>query len=67
MPWFDRGDRPGLLVVDLVAEIDERIGNRIDLIVDGGPAGIEPSTVIDLSKGSIEVLRVGRGDVSSLV
>jgi len=50
-----------------VFEIDERIGNRIDLIIDGGPTGIEPTTVIDLSKGSIDVLRVGRGDVSSLV
>ena len=50
-----------------VYEIDERIGNRIDLIIDGGPTGIEPTTVIDLSAGSIDVLRVGRGDVSSLV
>lgn len=48
-------------------EIDERIGNRIDLIVDGGPAGIEPSTVVDLSGGTVEVLRHGLGDTSSLV
>jgi tRNA threonylcarbamoyl adenosine modification protein (Sua5/YciO/YrdC/YwlC family) len=50
-----------------VYEIDERIGNQIDLIIDGGPTGIEPTTVIDLSNGSVEVLRLGRGDVSSLV
>ena len=50
-----------------VYEIDERIGNQIDLIVDGGAAGIEPTTVIDMSGGSLEVLRKGRGDVSSLV
>ena len=48
------------------AEIEERIGSQIELIVDGGSAGIEPTSVIDLSEGSIEVLRVGRGDVSSL-
>ena len=48
-------------------EIDERIGNDIDLIVDGGPTGIEPTTVIDLSDGNIEVLRKGLGDTSSLV
>jgi len=48
------------------AEIEERIGNQIELIVDGGPAGIEPTSVIDLSGGSVEILRVGRGDVSAL-
>jgi len=49
-----------------VHEIEERIGNQIDLIVDGGPTGIEPTTVIDLSKGSVEVLRRGLGDVSAV-
>ena len=46
-------------------EIDERIGNRIDMIVDAGYAGIEPTSVLDLSSGSVEVLRAGRGDVSA--
>ncbi|MGD8421901.1 MAG: L-threonylcarbamoyladenylate synthase [Gammaproteobacteria bacterium] len=50
-----------------VYEIDERIGNQIDLIVDGGATGIEPTTVIDLSTGAVQVLRKGRGDISSLV
>ena len=49
-----------------VYEIDERIGNQIEMIVDGGPTGVEPTTVIDLSGGTVEVLRQGRGDVSSL-
>jgi len=47
-------------------DIEERIGNDIDLIVDGGPCGIEPTTVVDLSLGSVEVLREGLGDVSAL-
>jgi len=47
-------------------EIEERIGNRIELIVDGGLTGVEPTSVVDLSTGSIEILRVGRGDVRSL-
>lgn len=47
-------------------EIDERIGHDIDLIVDAGPTGIEPTSVIDLSQDTVEVLRVGRGDVSAL-
>lgn len=49
-----------------VVEIEERIGNRIELIVDGGPTGLEPTTVVDLSEGTVNILRVGRGDVSSL-
>ena len=48
-------------------EIQELIGHEIDVIVDAGPAGIEPTTVIDLSHGTAEVLRVGRGDVSALI
>ncbi len=47
-------------------EIEERIANQIELIVDGGPTGIEPTSVVDLSEGSVKILRVGRGDVSSL-
>ena len=49
-----------------VQDIDEKIGNLIEMIVDGGSAGLEPTTVIDLSKGSVDILRVGKGDVSSL-
>lgn len=45
-------------------EIDERIGHQIDAIVDAGPTGIEPTSVLDLTGGSVEVLREGRGDVS---
>ena len=48
-------------------EIEDRIGTQIEAIVDAGPVGIEPTSVIDLSSGSAEVLRVGRGDVSSLL
>jgi len=48
-------------------DIEERIGHQIDLIIDGGPAGIEPTSVIDLSGGTAEVLRVGRGDLSGLL
>ena len=48
-------------------EIEERIGRQIDAIVDAGPVGIEPTSVIDLSQGAVEVLRVGRGDVSAFL
>jgi len=45
-------------------EIEERIGHQIDAIVDAGATGIEPTSVLDLTGGSVEVLRKGRGDVS---
>ena len=48
------------------ADIEARIGGQIDLIVEGGATGIEPSTVIDLSEGSVKVLRKGLGDISML-
>lgn len=48
-------------------EIEERIGHEIDLIIDAGATGIEPTSVLDLSEGTVEVLRVGRGDVSALL
>ena len=54
------------LPLTAVVEIEDRIGHQIEVIIDGGPTGIEPTSVIDLSGGSVEILRVGRGDVSSL-
>ncbi len=47
-------------------EIQERIGHQIEAIVDAGPVGIEPTSVIDMSEGRVEILRVGRGDVSAI-
>jgi len=45
-------------------EIEERIGNQIEVIIDCGSTGFEPTSVLDLSNGRIDVLRAGRGDVS---
>mgnify|MGYP001813863140 CR=1 FL=1 len=48
-------------------EIERLIGHQIDAIIDAGPTGIEPTSVVDLSSGPAEVLRVGRGDVSGFL
>jgi tRNA threonylcarbamoyl adenosine modification protein (Sua5/YciO/YrdC/YwlC family) len=48
-------------------EIEERIGHQIDAIIDAGSTGIQPTSVLDLTSGTIEVLREGRGDVSALL
>lgn len=38
------------------------LGHQVDLVIDGGPCGIEPTTIIDLVDGPPRVLRVGKGD-----
>ncbi|MBP7148478.1 MAG: threonylcarbamoyl-AMP synthase [Acidobacteria bacterium] len=43
-------------------EIEQRVGKQVDLFLDGGWGGVEPSTMIQLAEGSAEVLRAGLGD-----
>jgi len=49
------------------ADIEARIGHEIEAIIEAGSVGIEPTSVIDMTQGYAEVLRVGRGDVSALL
>jgi tRNA threonylcarbamoyl adenosine modification protein (Sua5/YciO/YrdC/YwlC family) len=46
-------------------EIRDKLERQVDLIIDGGTCGIEPTSVLDLSGESVKVLRKGKGDVSS--
>lgn len=57
------GDSLPLTDVD---EIERRIGHQIDIIVDAGATGIEPTSVLDLTGDVPEVLRAGRGDLAFL-
>ncbi len=43
-------------------DIEERIGAAVDLILDGGNCGLEPSTIVDLSGKAPVILRTGKGD-----
>jgi tRNA threonylcarbamoyl adenosine modification protein (Sua5/YciO/YrdC/YwlC family) len=43
-------------------DILERIGNRIDIMLDSGFCGIESTTVVDLTGSVPELLRHGTGD-----
>ena len=45
-------------------EIDRRIGDRLDLILDGGILISQASTIVDLTGSEPQILREGRGDVS---
>jgi tRNA threonylcarbamoyl adenosine modification protein (Sua5/YciO/YrdC/YwlC family) len=48
------------------AEIRERLESEVDLVIDGGHCGFEPTTVIDMSEGVPRVLRQGCGIVEGL-
>lgn len=46
--------------------IRARLEHQVDLILDGGTCGIEPTTVIDLSGPEPILIRKGRGDIASI-
>lgn len=41
--------------------IEEKFGNEVDLVIDGGVGGTEPSTIVDCTTGEAEVVRQGKG------
>lgn len=47
-------------------DIRERLAKQVDLILESGFCGIEPTTVIDLTGENIELIRQGKGDANRL-
>ena len=45
-------------------EMGQILGHAVDLVIDGGYCGLEPTTVLDMEDETPKVLRVGKGDVS---
>jgi tRNA threonylcarbamoyl adenosine modification protein (Sua5/YciO/YrdC/YwlC family) len=45
-------------------DIVDALGKQIDLVIDGGFCGAEPTTVVEFIDDMPEVIRVGLGDVS---
>ena len=45
-------------------QIKEELDHVVDAVIDSGECGSEPTTVVDLSEGVPEVVRVGAGDPS---
>ena len=45
-------------------EVYRRLSKRVDLLLDAGACGVEPTSMVDLSDG-VRVLREGRGDISA--
>ena len=47
-------------------EIRERLEHEVDLVLDSGDAGIEPTTIVDLTGREAVIVRRGRGPVEAL-
>ncbi len=47
-------------------EIRDRLEHQVDVIIDGGHCGIEPTTVVDLTDPAPTVIRQGRGSSEAL-
>ncbi len=45
-------------------QIRDLLEHQVDLIINGGHLGEHPTTVVDFSNDSIEIIRVGEGDPS---
>lgn len=45
-------------------EIREALEHHVDLVIDGGNCGIEPTTVVVIEAGKVSISRQGRGDPS---
>ena len=48
-------------------EIHDKLAKQVDLIVDGGHCGFEPTSVLSIGEGGdIDIVRRGRGDLAFL-
>ena len=47
-------------------EINDVLGDVVDLVIDGGYGGLEPTTVIDLVEGHAKIIRAGKGQISAI-
>ena len=43
--------------------IEEKFGDKVNLIIDGGIGGIEPSTIVDCTVVPFEITRQGKGEL----
>jgi len=47
--------------------IYEKYCNKVDIVVDGGYGDNEPSTIIDCTKGGVEIIRNGKGNIDDYI
>ncbi len=44
--------------------MDEKFGKIVNMVIDGGIGGTEPSTIVDCTQGEPEIVRQGKGILS---
>ena len=56
---------PGEMVEDYTdpETINEKIGNQVDMVIDGGTGGMVPSTIIDCTTSEWAITRQGLGEI----
>ena len=55
---------PGeVLPMSEIHEIQDRLKKQVDLIVNSGFCGVQPTTIVDLTSGLPEVIRQGKGNI----
>ncbi len=59
--WMQGDDLP----LNDAHDIEERIGHEVDLIIDAGPCDLEPTTVLEIDRGLVNVVRQGKGDANA--
>lgn len=47
-------------------EVRDEFGTRIDLVIDAGATGMEPTTIVDLTGDVPDILRLGKGSAEAL-
>lgn len=47
-------------------EINQFLGSRVDIVIDGGFCGMEPTTVVDMTEATPTILRQGAGDFKAI-
>jgi tRNA A37 threonylcarbamoyladenosine synthetase subunit TsaC/SUA5/YrdC len=45
-------------------DVRDRLAKLVDLVIDGGACGLQPTTVIDMTEAEPVLRRHGRGDVT---
>ena len=53
--------------MEALVEIEERLGNTLDVIIDGGSVVSKPSSIVSLIDDIPEIIREGQGDVSGFL
>lgn len=48
-------------------EMRERLERQVDLVIDGGNCGVEPTTVLSLEDGVVTMVRAGKGDAGAFL